>query len=76
MVGSGLHQLELSLFDLVVLKHLELPQELADVVGRLVAVREFLALVGRCDDAGLQLLAALVQRFDAAGHRILTVVTA
>ena len=40
------------------------------LVGRLVAVGELLALVGRRDDAGLQLLAALVERLDAAGHRV------
>ena len=61
----------LRLLDLVVLKHLELRQELADVVRRLVAVGQLLALVGRGDDARLELLAALVERLDAARHRIL-----
>ena len=68
---AGLHQLQLSLFQLVVLKHLELRQDPADLVGRLVAVGELLALVGRGDDAGFQLLAALVERLDAPRHRIL-----
>src|SRR5206468_8613316 len=42
---TRLHQTNLGLFDLIVLKHFELREELPNVVGRLVAVRQLLALV-------------------------------
>jgi CheY-like chemotaxis protein len=68
---AGLHQLLLRLLDLVVLQHPELRQDRAHAVCRLVAVPKRLALVRRGDDAGLELLAALVERFHAPSHRVL-----
>jgi hypothetical protein len=67
-----LEQLDLRFLDLLVLQHLERAQQGADAVRRLVLVGDLLApLGGGGDDAGLQLLAPLVERLDALGHRIL-----
>src|SRR4030095_7094363 len=50
---------------------LEAAQDRTQTVRRLIAVGQLLALVGRRDDAGLQLFTAFVPRLDATRHRIL-----
>jgi hypothetical protein len=61
----------LGIGDLAVLQHLEIIEDAFDRVGRFGAAHDLGALFGAVrDDAGFELLAALVKRFDALLHRI------
>jgi hypothetical protein len=68
---TGLHQLDLvfliwSSWSILKLLRIERTRSAASL-----RLRQLLALVGRRDDARLQLLAALVERLHAARHRVL-----
>ncbi len=68
---AGLHQLDLRDLELALLQHLHRRQQRADPVGRLVLLDQLgAALRSRGGDAGLELLAAIVERLDALRHRI------
>ena len=68
----GLQQLDLRGLELFVLKHLQSRQQRPHAIGGFVLGGQArTALAGRGDDAGLELLAPLVERLDAPGHGIL-----